>query len=189
MRTVKVFLVIVFSLSAQAAGFSGRVVSVVDGDSIEVVRERGAERIRVFGIDCPERGQPYATRAKEFTRRITYGKKVTVIPKATDDYGRTIAEVILPDGRNLGKELVRVGLAWWYRHYDPGDREMERLESEARIARRGLWRDPKPVPPWEWRHRKQVAHSFARGWRTRGFAGAGTSRGLGCARRPSLLIW
>ena len=66
------------------------------------------------------------------------------------DY-RLVADVILPDGRNLNRELVRAGLAWWYRRYAPHDAELEALEAEARAARRGLWADPHPVPPWEWR--------------------------------------
>ena len=66
-------------------------------------------------------------------------------------YGRTVAVVILPDGRSLNAELVRAGLAWWYRRYAPDDETLERLEREAREARRGLWGDPEPIPPWEWR--------------------------------------
>jgi endonuclease YncB( thermonuclease family) len=154
LRAAVVFLVFVFSLSAHGAGFAGRVVSVLDGDSIEVIRGGRTARIRVFGIDCPERGQPYGMRAKEFTSRFAFGITVTIIPKGADHYGRTIAEVLLPDGRSLGMELVRAGLAWWYRHYGPGDREMERLEREARRTKRGLWRDPRPIPPWGWRHSK-----------------------------------
>jgi micrococcal nuclease len=153
------FLLILSCVTARAADFTGRVVAVADGDSIEVARERRTVRIRIFGIDCPEGGQPYGKQAKQFTSSLAFGKTVTIIPKATDDYGRIIAEVILPDGRNVGKELVRRGLAWWYRQYDPGDREMEKLERAARLARRGLWRDRNPVPPWEWRHRRPVART------------------------------
>ena len=72
-------------------------------------------------------------------------------PTDRDQYGRLVADVILPDGRNLNRELVRAGLAWWYRRYAPHDAELEALEAEARAARRGLWADPHPVPPWEWR--------------------------------------
>jgi endonuclease YncB( thermonuclease family) len=64
-----------------------------------------------------------------------------------DRYGRTVADVILPDGRNLNHELVKAGYAWWYRKYAPHDRELERLEEEARGAKRGLWSDPHAIPP------------------------------------------
>ena len=70
-----------------------------------------------------------------------------------DRYGRTVGEVILPDGRVLNHELVRAGLAWWYRRYAPDDKTLEQLERGARGANRGLWADPNPVPPWEWRRR------------------------------------
>jgi endonuclease YncB( thermonuclease family) len=63
--------------------------------------------------------------------------------------------VLLPDGRSLNHELVGAGLAWWYRRYAPGDLDLERLESEAREAKRGLWADAEPVPPWEWRRQTQ----------------------------------
>jgi endonuclease YncB( thermonuclease family) len=62
--------------------------------------------------------------------------------------------VVLPDGRNLNRELVQAGLAWWYRKYAPDDRELEKLEAEARSAKRGLWQDPNPVPPWEFRKKR-----------------------------------
>jgi len=67
-----------------------------------------------------------------------------------------LAEVILPYGRSFNREMVRSGYAWWYRKYAPGDRELERLESEAREAKRGLWSQPNPTPPWDWRNGADV---------------------------------
>jgi len=71
--------------------------------------------------------------------------------KAGNRYRRTIGEISLPDGRNLNQEIVKAGFAWWFRRYAPEDKELERLEAEAREAKRGLWVDPEPVPPWEFR--------------------------------------
>ena len=68
-----------------------------------------------------------------------------------DRYGRTVGVVLLPDGRSLNKELVKAGFAWWYRRYAPEDETLKQLEAEAMEAKRGLWADPEPVPPWEWR--------------------------------------
>jgi micrococcal nuclease len=85
------------------------------------------------------------------TGDLAFGKDVKVLVRDVDRYGRTVGEVILPDGRSLNRELVKAGLAWWYRHYAAHDRELERLEADARAARRGLWTDPHPIPPWEWR--------------------------------------
>jgi micrococcal nuclease len=70
---------------------------------------------------------------------LAFGKTVRIVPRDTDRYGRTVAEVILPDGRSLNREMVREGLAWWYREYTPHDAELARLEAKARAARRGLW--------------------------------------------------
>src|SRR5438128_138901 len=110
-----------------------------------------AEKIRLHGIDCPEKGQPFGTKAKQFTSSLAFGKGVTVHVKDTDRYGRTVADVILADGRSLNRELVRAGLAWWYRKYAPHDSTLEHLEKGARMAKHGLWADPDPIPPWEWR--------------------------------------
>jgi micrococcal nuclease len=153
---LSVFLsLILLPLTVAFADFSGRVVGVTDGDTIKVLHNGKAERIRLHGIDCPEKGQPFGTKAKEFTSALVFGKTVTVHVTDMDRYGRTVADVILPDGRVLNRELVAAGLAWWYRRYAPHDRILERLEAKARAARKGLWVDPKPIPPWCWRNRQK----------------------------------
>lgn len=128
-----------------------RVVRIFDGDTIEVLKDGRAQRVRLWGIDCPERGQAYANVARRFTGDLAFGQSVVLRSHGTDRYGRLLAEVILPDGRVLNHELVRAGLAWWYREYAPGASELARLEQEARAGRRGLWADANPVPPWEFR--------------------------------------
>jgi endonuclease YncB( thermonuclease family) len=135
------------------ADYSGRVVGVIDGDSIRVLHNHKAEQVRLQGIDCPERGQPYSTAAKHFTSEQAFGKTVTVQETGHDRYGRTLADVILPDGRNLNHELLKAGLAWWFRKYSRNI-NLGDLEDEARLARRGLWVDRDPEPPWEWRRVK-----------------------------------
>ncbi len=72
-----------------------------------------------------------------------------------DRYGRTVAEVLLPDGRSLNREQVKAGFAWWYRRYAPDDDTLAQLEADAKAAKRGLWADADPVPPWEWRGRRK----------------------------------
>ncbi len=133
-----------------AADFTGRVVGVSDGDTITVLHNGKGERIRLHGIDCPEKRQAFGKRAKQFTSTLVFGKTVTVQVVDRDRYGRTVGEVLLPDGRSLNHELVRAGLAWMYRRYT-NDQSLSDLEEEARVARRGLWADPHAVPPWEWR--------------------------------------
>ena len=138
-----------------AADFTGRVVGVIDGDTIEVLHNQRPERIRLSGIDCPEKGQAFGNNAKHATSDLAFGKEVTLQTHGKDKYKRTLADVILPDGMSLNQELVKQGWCWWYRKYAPGDTVLEGLESEAREARKGLWVDPEPVPPWEWRKRSR----------------------------------
>lgn len=114
------------------------------------------EKIRLNGVDCPESGQAFGNRAKQFTGDMVFGKTVTIKGYDKDKYGRTIGDVLLSDGTNLNKELLRHGFAWWYRQYS-NDKELEQLEQEARLSKRGLWSDPNPVAPWEWRHNPSTA--------------------------------
>ena len=112
------------------------------------------ECIRLGGIDFPEKGQAYGNNAKHAASELAFGKDVTIQTHGHDKYKRTIGDVILPDGMNLNEELVKQGWCWWYRKYAPGDTVLEGLENEAREARKGLWADPQPVPPWEGRRRR-----------------------------------
>ena len=139
--------------SLTSADFSGSVVAVLDGDTLEVLHNNHAERIRLSGIDCPEKGQAYGQKAKNAIADLAFRKEVTLQTHGHDKYKRTLADVVLPDGMNLNQELVKQGWCWWYRKYAPGDAVLEELEKAAREARKGLWADAQPVPPWEWRKR------------------------------------
>ena len=133
---------------AIAADFSGPVVSVLDGDTIDVLHNGQAERIRLKGIDCPENGQAYSKRARQAVSALVFGKEVTLQTYGKYRYGRTLADVLLPDRTNVNHELVKDGSCWWYRKYAPGNTELESLEKDARDAKKGLWADPSPIPPW-----------------------------------------
>jgi micrococcal nuclease len=133
------------------ADFTGQVVSVLDGDTIEVLNGHHTERICLSGIDCPEKGQAFGQRAKQAASALAFGKDVTIQAHGHDKYKRTLGNVILPDGMNLNQALGKQGWCWWYRKYAPGDTVLEGLEHIAREAGIGLWVDPQPVPPWEWR--------------------------------------
>jgi endonuclease YncB( thermonuclease family) len=127
------------------------VVGISDGDTISVLRQGAEERVRLSGIDCPEKGQPFGNRAKQLTSTLAFGKPVTIVEGGRDKYGRTIGEMILPDERSLTHALVKAGVGWWYRRYAPANAALAQLEREARAEKRGLWADPNPIPPWEWR--------------------------------------
>lgn len=154
-----IFAVIGWTGLANATTFQGKVVHIADGDTITVLNEVKRQiRIRLNGIDCPEKGQAFGRKATEFTKGLVALQTVTIQTFGKDRYGRTIGDVILEDGRNLNQELVGEGWCWWYRKYAPGNTVLERLEAEARDAQKGLWKDPHPIPPWDFRHRQTSAH-------------------------------
>jgi micrococcal nuclease len=133
-----------------ALGFSGAVVSVLDGDTLDIQREDTIERVRLNGIDAPEKGQPFGRQAQQFIEDITVRQPVIIEAKGQDKSDRTIGDVFLPDGRHLNKELVKMGLAWWICRHS-SDAELQELEEDAREKKRGLWKEPMPIPPWVYR--------------------------------------
>lgn len=135
--------------SSSERRFAGAVVGVTDGDTISVMRDGRAATVRLAGIDCPERGQPFGSQAKQFTSSLVFGRRVTVDVQDTDRYGRLVGR--LYEGRtDVSLELVRAGMAWHYRQYS-NDASLREAEQEARTARRGLWADAHPTAPWEFR--------------------------------------
>lgn len=159
LRSLPVLLVLTLLPSNAWADFSGKVVGVIDGDTIEVLSQKTPVRIRLHGIDCPEKGQAFGKRAKQAASALAFGKEVTIQEHGKGKYGRTIADVILPDGVNLNQELVKQGWCWWFRKYAPADTTLAALEEEARSEKRGLWQDPSPLPPWEWRKSRTRANA------------------------------
>jgi len=136
--------------------WSGKVIGIADGDTITVLRDKEQVRIRLYGIDCPERYQAFSKKAKQFTSDMVFGKVVEVEPVDVDRYGRTVALVTVFQ-RLVNEELVSAGFAWVYTHYCT-QRICERwkvLEQEAREAERGLWGDPHAIPPWEFRRQER----------------------------------
>jgi micrococcal nuclease len=138
-------------LGGAAEPFTGTVVGISDGDTLSVLREGKAVKVRLHGVDTPERAQAFGTQARQFTSAFAFQQTVTVEVRQTDRYGRLVGDVLLPDGRILNQALVQAGMAWWYRPYAPNDLLLAQLEAEARAAKRGLWAEAHPIPPWQWR--------------------------------------
>jgi len=138
--------------TATAEGLTGKVVGVTDGDTLTVLVDRQPIQVRLAEIDTPERGQPWANRAKQALSDKVFGQVVELQVVDTDRYGRTVAKVYR-DGRDMNREMVREGHAWVYRKY-LRDRSLLEDERQAREAEAGLWALPEAqrVPPWEWRH-------------------------------------
>jgi endonuclease YncB( thermonuclease family) len=149
-----------YALDRERDPVYGRCVGVIDGDTIRVLTT-GQEllKVRVAFIDCPEARQPFGTRAKQAMSRLVFGKDVELRPHTIDRYGRLVAMVYV-DGIDAGFELLTAGLAW------PFDRYLAQAPAEvqasysaavgrARDQRVGLWVDPEPIAPWQWRKGEQ----------------------------------
>lgn len=140
--------------SVLGKSFTGKLVKVLDGDTVEVLHNGKAERVRLAQIDSPEKNQPFGQAAKRYVLDVAALKIVTVEIETVDRYGRTVGEIYMPNGMNLNKHIVGVGYAWQYKRYSK-DPEYAVLEEDARAAKLGLWQDKTPVPPWEWRRGKR----------------------------------
>ena len=147
---IAVFAALTFKGGKDSGNY--KVSRVADGDSFSLMEHRTELIIRLYGIDCPERKQPFNKKAERFTRALLEKGKIRLTKVDFDRYGRTVAWVFV-DSLNLNEELVRHGLAWHYKHHS-NDSNLARLEDSARAVKAGLWSDPHPVPPWEFRKRK-----------------------------------
>jgi micrococcal nuclease len=159
-----IYLAAIFllALPCPAWAWSGKVIGVADGDTITVLRDEQPQKIRLYGIDCPEKRQPFGRRAKQYTSELVFGKVVEIEPVAMGRYGRTVAFVRV-ENLTVNEELIKEGLGWVYVRYCklPLCAEWQRLELAARTQKRGLWRDSNHIPPWEFRRQKRKHASRA----------------------------
>ena len=155
-KFVAVFAILLVGL-AQAATITGKVVGVSDGDTITVLDASKTQfKIRLEGIDAPEKAQPFGQKSKEHLSDLVFGKQVVVESNKTDKYGRTVGKVLI-NGKDANLEQLRSGFAWHYKEYQKEQSASDRVayanaETNAQNSKSGLWRDPKPMPPWDWRH-------------------------------------
>ncbi|MBX3603222.1 MAG: thermonuclease family protein [Rubrivivax sp.] len=133
------------------------VVAVADGDTLTAScgEPGGYEqvRVRISAIDAPERGQPYGGRARQALVDLCHQVQARIIERARDHYGRTVADVECR-GQDVGQHLVATGMAWVFDRYAKGYGHLLPPQETARAARRGLWADPTPMPPWQWRRQQ-----------------------------------
>lgn len=155
-KSLIAFILAVFCFPVVVSAWSGKCVSVSDGDTIKVMHQDKAKRIRLYGIDCPEKKQAFGKRAKQFTARMVFKRIVNITPTTTDRYGRIIAWVYVDGDKCLNKELLKAGLAWHYKRYSK-DRDLSALEIVARQNKLGLWIDSNPIPPWNFRRGDKAA--------------------------------
>jgi len=135
----------------------GRVVGIADGDTVTVLDDSNTQwKIRLMGIDAPEKKQAFGNKSKESLSDLVFNKQVAVKYSKKDRYGRTVGKIIV-DGIDANLEQVKDGMAWHYKQYQ-SEQSVEdqaayaEAEEQARAETRGLWYDADPTPPWDWRH-------------------------------------
>lgn len=147
-------LITISYLISSAQTIKGKVIRVADGDTITILDSSNTQvRVRIYGIDAPEKGQDFANVAKQFTSDLCFSKIVTINVKDIDRYGRTVGIIWTADSTNLNLELLKSGLAWHYKIFDNSD-EFAQAEHLAKINKVGLWKQSNAIPPWEFRRKK-----------------------------------
>ncbi|EFY6271501.1 thermonuclease family protein [Shigella sonnei] len=131
----------------------GKVIRVLDGDTIEVLQDKKPVRIRLANIDAPEKKQAFGSWSTSQLKTLVAGKQVTISYSHKDRYGRIIGHVFTTNGTDASRFMVQSGAAWVYERYNT-DKSLPALQREAQEQKRGLWADTNPVPPWEWRHKQ-----------------------------------
>lgn len=152
-------LLITLSLSlptfAYSETISGKVITVADGDTLTILDASKTQiKIRLAAIDAPEKDQAFGNRAKQKLSNLCFGKDASLRVVSTDRYGRTVGEIDCA-GINANQAMVKSGLAWVFRKYDKGFEYLYDAEKEARGEKLGLWADPNPIAPWDWRKEKR----------------------------------
>ncbi len=143
-------LTVICGSECWAKAFAAKVTGVSDGDSLTVIVNKKKDTIRLLDVDAPELKQPYGTQAKAVLTQLVQGKEVWVDYTQVDQNGRLLAEVTLPDGRSVNRELVARGLAWHFVKYSKSP-FLTWLEKQARAKKLGLWQQSAPLSPWEFR--------------------------------------
>lgn len=141
---------------------TGKVIGIIDGDTYDILMEGNKKvRIRMEGIDAPEKGMPFCNKAKEYLSGLCFQKYIRLDIHKTDSNGRHIAFSYLDDGTELSHEMIKAGFAWHFKKYN-SDPDLALLEIKARESRIGLWTDDSPMPPWEIRslHRKGISTKY-----------------------------
>jgi endonuclease YncB( thermonuclease family) len=153
------FLLLTFALtSVQAETIQGKVVHIADGDTLTVLTSSNQQvKIRLAGIDTPEKAQPFGNKAKQALAALAFQKYVTVDVETKDRYGRSVGK-ITANGTDVNAELVKQGMAWVYRRYT-NDQKLYALEADAKQAKRGLWATEHPIEPWLWRKGKRTVEN------------------------------
>lgn len=151
---MRIFLILLLIVATHvhAENFTGQVVRIIDGDTVEILSDRNSVRVRLAGIDAPEKKQAYGEKSRQFLASLIFRKNVEVVSQGKDRYGRELGFIHLPDGTNVNLSMVKNGMAWVYRQYSK-DAVFLQAEDHARQSKIGLWADSDPVAPWKFRRK------------------------------------
>jgi endonuclease YncB( thermonuclease family) len=156
MRGLWILLVLISCNLSNTTNENGSVVAISDGDTFTLLGPGNRQvKVRLYGIDCPEKAQPFGTAARQKLSDLVFSQPVRLDTRDVDRYGRTIAVVYNQKGLNVNEEMLRTGFAWHYKQYDKNP-EWDKLERQAQRKRLGLWSQPNPTPPWRWRKEKRA---------------------------------
>jgi len=143
------------SVSLAQTVYTGKVIAIKDGDTVVVIDSLNTQTtLRLAEVDCPEKNQPFGTKAKQFTSDQVYLKTIKYVVTDTDRYGRSIAMIYYDNNKYLSAEIIRAGMGWHYKKYSKSI-ELAEIEIEAQKEKRGLWIDENPKSPSEWRNKNQ----------------------------------
>ena len=160
LKRIAALLWVILSAVSSAGTIEGRVVGVADGDTVTVLdASKVQHKIRLAGIDAPEKAQPFGNRSKQSLSDLVFGKSVMVETGKTDRYGREVGKINV-NGMDANLEQVKRGMAWHYKAYEREQSASDRTaygaaETEARAAKLGLWQDKEQMPPWQWRKERR----------------------------------
>lgn len=154
-KLIFIFLIaLLTSCDPNSNTITGEVVSVADGDTFTMKTITNEKvKVRLYGIDAPERGQDFGTKSRKLLNDLCYGKIVEVVVEDIDQYDRTLGTVYV-DGVNVNEEMVRNGLAWYYSHFVDNHR-LDSLEQVARSEKLNIWSMENPMSPFEYRKKKK----------------------------------
>lgn len=151
----KIFIVgVILLMGFQSKLIEGVVTGIQDGDTIEVTVDGKVVVVRLNAIDCPEDGQGFSAKAKQYITIHSLKQKVKLEKITMDIHGRMIANVFLDNGKSLNQDIVAAGYAWHYTQYS-NDAKLIELEKQARKKKLGLWIEANPVSPWEFKEKKK----------------------------------
>ena len=148
-QTILLFLLLTFTTFA-GDHIQGTVTKVIDGDTITVKTKKKEVKVRLYGIDAPEKKQDYGKKSTRLLKKLIDNETVQVVVTGKDKYHRKIGKIFF-EGQYINLVMVQNGAAWWYKKYAKKDVEFKMAEKWAKESKIGLWEKKKPVAPWKWR--------------------------------------